>query len=144
MTQIGVPQLSGCSVAAASLLCVAIYLYPAPYATFDAHYPSSDAVSSSQPTHQSSDCSPIVEDEGRDPSLPHFRINEVRKHGRDSDNPWVIHGDKVYDITGYQHILAAKLAFELLEAPLILTIEQFGGHNGGVYLTKELPRSLEE
>ncbi|KAG6047324.1 hypothetical protein E4U39_000561 [Claviceps sp. Clav50 group G5] len=92
-------QLVAVIAGAASLLCVAIYLYPAPYPSFDAHYPSSDAVSSSQPAHRSSDCSPIVEDEGRDPSLPHFRINEVRKHGRDSDNPWVIHGDKVYDIT---------------------------------------------
>ncbi|KAG5973062.1 hypothetical protein E4U58_005717 [Claviceps cyperi] len=93
-------QLVALIAGAASLLCVAIYLYPAPpHAAFDAHYPSSDAVTSPQPAHRSSDCSPIVEDEGRDPSLPHFRINEVRKHGRDSDNPWVIHGDKVYDIT---------------------------------------------
>ncbi|KAG5956477.1 hypothetical protein E4U13_007777 [Claviceps humidiphila] len=92
-------QLVAVIAGATSLLCVAIYLYAAPHATFDAHYPSSDAVTSSQPVHQSSDCSPIVEDEGRDPSLPRFRINEVRKHGRDSDNPWVIHGDKVYDIT---------------------------------------------
>ncbi|KJZ75389.1 hypothetical protein HIM_05315 [Hirsutella minnesotensis 3608] len=37
----------------------------------------------------------------RDPSLPRFRISEVREHGPDSENPWVIHGDKVYDITDW-------------------------------------------
>ncbi|KAJ4210769.1 hypothetical protein NW759_013073 [Fusarium solani] len=35
----------------------------------------------------------------RDPSLPRYRISEVRKHDAHSDNPWVIHDDKVYDIT---------------------------------------------
>ncbi|PFH62659.1 hypothetical protein XA68_12530 [Ophiocordyceps unilateralis] len=37
----------------------------------------------------------------RDPSLPRFRIDEVRKHGPDSDRPWVIRADKVYDITDW-------------------------------------------
>ncbi|POR37716.1 Sulfite oxidase [Tolypocladium paradoxum] len=37
----------------------------------------------------------------RDPSLPRFRIADVRKHGAESQNPWVIHGDKVYDITDW-------------------------------------------
>ncbi|KAI1050733.1 hypothetical protein LB507_009431 [Fusarium sp. FIESC RH6] len=32
-------------------------------------------------------------------SLPCYRINEVRKHDAHSDHPWVIHRDKVYDIT---------------------------------------------
>lgn len=39
--------------------------------------------------------------DSRDPDLPRFRISEVRKHGADSDNPWIIHGDKVYNITDW-------------------------------------------
>lgn len=39
--------------------------------------------------------------DSRDPSLPRFRIADVRKHGAESENPWVIHGDKVYDITDW-------------------------------------------
>ncbi|KAF5665149.1 sulfite oxidase [Fusarium heterosporum] len=35
----------------------------------------------------------------QDSSLPRYRITEVRKHDAHSDNPWVIHKDKVYDIT---------------------------------------------
>ncbi|KAH6877150.1 Oxidoreductase, molybdopterin-binding domain-containing protein [Thelonectria olida] len=37
----------------------------------------------------------------RDASLPRFRIQDVRKHHGTSDRPWVIHGDKVYDITDW-------------------------------------------
>ncbi|KAF4972142.1 hypothetical protein FSARC_1217 [Fusarium sarcochroum] len=37
----------------------------------------------------------------RDPSLPRYRITEVRKHDAHSENPWVIHRDKVYDITDW-------------------------------------------
>ncbi|KAM5350603.1 hypothetical protein ACJ41O_007108 [Fusarium nematophilum] len=37
--------------------------------------------------------------DNRDPSLPRYRISEVRKHDAHSDHPWVIHDDKVYDIT---------------------------------------------
>ncbi|UZP44860.1 hypothetical protein NXS19_012672 [Fusarium pseudograminearum] len=32
-------------------------------------------------------------------SLPCYRIDEVRKHDARSDHPWIIHRDKVYDIT---------------------------------------------
>ncbi|PNY22355.1 Sulfite oxidase [Tolypocladium capitatum] len=39
--------------------------------------------------------------DNRDPALPRFRIADVRKHGAESENPWVIHGDKVYDITDW-------------------------------------------
>ncbi|KPM44624.1 Sulfite oxidase [Neonectria ditissima] len=39
--------------------------------------------------------------DGRDPALPRFRIAEVRKHHSKSPNPWVIHNDKVYDITDW-------------------------------------------
>jgi sulfite oxidase len=31
--------------------------------------------------------------------LPRYRLSEIRKHNGTSPNPWVIHGDKVYDIT---------------------------------------------
>ncbi|KAF5013467.1 hypothetical protein FDECE_543 [Fusarium decemcellulare] len=37
--------------------------------------------------------------DGRDPSLPRYRISDVRKHDAHSNHPWVIHDDKVYDIT---------------------------------------------
>lgn len=31
----------------------------------------------------------------------HFRLSEIRKHDGNSENPWVIRGDKVYDITDW-------------------------------------------
>jgi len=37
----------------------------------------------------------------RNPSLPRFRIADVRQHGSTSANPWVIFEDKVYDITDW-------------------------------------------
>ncbi|KAF7553914.1 hypothetical protein G7Z17_g3273 [Cylindrodendrum hubeiense] len=40
-------------------------------------------------------------DDGRDPNLPRFRIADVRKHDGRSENPWIIYGDKVYDITDW-------------------------------------------
>ncbi|KAG6003190.1 hypothetical protein E4U21_002267 [Claviceps maximensis] len=85
-------------IAGAGLLSFCLYLYPAPCTTFDAHYPSSAPVTSHQFPHQLGS-SPIIIADGRDPSLPRFRINEIREHGAESNNPWVIHGDKVYDIT---------------------------------------------
>ncbi|KAG5929780.1 hypothetical protein E4U42_004593 [Claviceps africana] len=86
-------------VAGAGLLSFALfYAFPAPCTSFDAHYPSSAPVTSSPFPHHSGS-PPIVTADGRDPTLPRFRINEIRKHGSDSENPWVIHGDKVYDIT---------------------------------------------
>ncbi|KAG5985460.1 hypothetical protein E4U55_000022 [Claviceps digitariae] len=78
-------------IAGVGLLSFAFYLYPAPCIA---------PVASSQFPHQSGSY-PIVAADGRDPSLPRFRINEIRKHGPDSDTPWVIHGDKVYDITDW-------------------------------------------
>ena len=44
--------------------------------------------------------SPSVDDD-RDPSKPRFRLSEIRKHGPNSDSPWVTRGDKVYDITDW-------------------------------------------
>ncbi|EPE08514.1 sulfite oxidase [Ophiostoma piceae UAMH 11346] len=37
----------------------------------------------------------------RDPSLPRFRLADVRKHDANSGSPWVTSGDKVYDITDW-------------------------------------------
>ena len=37
----------------------------------------------------------------RDPSLPRFRLADVRKHDASSPNPWVVYEDKVYDITDW-------------------------------------------
>ncbi|SPO06154.1 related to nitrate reductase [Cephalotrichum gorgonifer] len=37
----------------------------------------------------------------RDPSLPRFRISEIKKHDGDSSSPWVTYEDKVYDITDW-------------------------------------------
>ncbi|EOO02397.1 putative sulfite oxidase protein [Phaeoacremonium minimum UCRPA7] len=43
---------------------------------------------------------PAAADE-RDPSLPRFRLTDVRKHNASSGSPWVTHDDKVYDITDW-------------------------------------------
>ncbi|KAK4197414.1 putative sulfite oxidase [Triangularia verruculosa] len=37
----------------------------------------------------------------RDPTIPRFRLSDVRKHGPDSSEPWVIFEDKVYNITDW-------------------------------------------
>jgi sulfite oxidase len=37
----------------------------------------------------------------RDPSLPRFRLAEIKKHDAKSGSPWVTQGDKVYDITDW-------------------------------------------
>ncbi|KAF5022563.1 hypothetical protein F66182_5396 [Fusarium sp. NRRL 66182] len=44
---------------------------------------------------------PSASDDTRDPSLPRYRIAQVRKHDAHSENPWVIYRDKVYDITDW-------------------------------------------
>lgn len=48
-----------------------------------------------------SSLNPRANSDGRDPSRPRYRISEVRRHGADSDRPWVTYGDKVYDITDW-------------------------------------------
>ncbi|ODA79534.1 hypothetical protein RJ55_05128 [Drechmeria coniospora] len=78
----------------ASLLAL-LYLSSTPAASLDA----------SAVYKYASDPSPELETpsiaDARDPSLPRFRISEVRKHGAGAENPWVIHEDKVYDITDW-------------------------------------------
>ncbi|KKA26420.1 hypothetical protein TD95_000153 [Thielaviopsis punctulata] len=40
--------------------------------------------------------------DAREPtSLPRFHLSEVRLHDGKSDRPWILHGDKVYDITDW-------------------------------------------
>ncbi|KAI5917914.1 Oxidoreductase, molybdopterin-binding domain-containing protein [Camillea tinctor] len=36
-----------------------------------------------------------------DDGLPRYRLSEIKNHGAKSERPWVIHGDKVYDITDW-------------------------------------------
>ncbi|KAK0649008.1 Oxidoreductase, molybdopterin-binding domain-containing protein [Cercophora newfieldiana] len=40
-------------------------------------------------------------DDSRDPSLPRFRLADVRQHDASSTHPWVTCEDKVYDITDW-------------------------------------------
>ncbi|KAH8881724.1 hypothetical protein GQ53DRAFT_754166 [Thozetella sp. PMI_491] len=60
----------------------------------------------SQPSTQDEDkfhhhaSAPATGDD-RDPSLPRFRLSDVRKHDASSPNPWVTFEDKVYDITDW-------------------------------------------
>jgi sulfite oxidase len=42
-----------------------------------------------------------VTDDTRDPSLPRFRLTTIREHHGTSGQPWVVHEDKVYDITDF-------------------------------------------
>ena len=44
---------------------------------------------------------PSTSGDQRDPSLPRFRLADVRKHDAKSGSPWVTSGDKVYDITDW-------------------------------------------
>ncbi|KAI1487381.1 Oxidoreductase, molybdopterin-binding domain-containing protein [Biscogniauxia mediterranea] len=37
----------------------------------------------------------------RDDGLPRYKLSEIKSHGAKSERPWVIHGDKVYDITDW-------------------------------------------
>ncbi|KFH40246.1 Sulfite oxidase-like protein [Hapsidospora chrysogenum ATCC 11550] len=64
----------------AGLLSVALGLHTAPTVSLDA---------------------PPARDDADNPELPRFRVDEIRKHDGDSPNPWVIHGNKVYDITDW-------------------------------------------
>ncbi|KAK1455915.1 hypothetical protein CMEL01_04675 [Colletotrichum melonis] len=56
------------------------------------HVPTQDEVDVSDPDPSTDD---------RDPSIPRFRLSEIRKHDAKSGSPWVTQGDKVYDITDW-------------------------------------------
>ena len=87
-------------IAGVGILSLTLSLSSTPRTAFDAQYAAPapmahSAVSEAAPR-------PIqTSSDGRDPSLPRYRIAEIRKHGANSENPWVIHGDKVYDITDW-------------------------------------------
>ncbi|KAL2881204.1 hypothetical protein SGCOL_003495 [Colletotrichum sp. CLE4] len=54
------------------------------------------------PTQEEADASdPAPSTDDRDPSVPRFRLSEIRKHDAKSGSPWVTQGDKVYDITDW-------------------------------------------
>lgn len=71
-------------LAGAGLVSAALSLYYTPPTRLDA------------PTAQDT-----AQDTADDPDLPRYRLEEIRKHNGDSPNPWVIHGNKVYDITDW-------------------------------------------
>ncbi|PHH61690.1 hypothetical protein CDD81_8035 [Ophiocordyceps australis] len=84
------PRIAGI-VAAVALVSVLM----SHSAALDSHQPADASIFASSSTKPGK----VVDD--RDASLPRFRLAEIRKHGADSENPWVIHGDKVYDITDW-------------------------------------------
>lgn len=45
--------------------------------------------------------SPALARDARDPSVPRYRLSDVRTHDASHPNPWVTHQDKVYDITDW-------------------------------------------
>lgn len=47
------------------------------------------------------EATPGASSDARDPSLPRFRLSDIRAHDGKSSHPWVIHADKVYDITDW-------------------------------------------
>ena len=59
-----------------------------------------DHADQSHPPASSGASKPTITDD-RDPSLPRFRLADVRKHDAKSEHPWVTHGDKIYDITDW-------------------------------------------
>ncbi|PHH69346.1 hypothetical protein CDD82_7818 [Ophiocordyceps australis] len=90
------PRLSGRPAPRIAALVAAVALVSvlmSHTAALDSHQPADASIFASSSTKPAK----VVDD--RDPSLPRFRLAEIRKHGPDSDSPWVIYGDKVYDIT---------------------------------------------
>lgn len=60
--------------------------------------PAAEANDDAAPPQTHTTPAPTAGD-SRDPSLPRFRLADVRKHGAASAQPWVTYEDKVYDIT---------------------------------------------
>lgn len=54
-----------------------------------------------RPTPDSISNDGTVSSDDRDPSLPRFRLYDVRKHDAKSPQPWVTYEDKVYDISDW-------------------------------------------
>jgi sulfite oxidase len=60
---------------------------------------SSSAAAAAELKHEGS--TPVSKVEGAAPDTPRIRLAEVKFHGADSPNPWVIRGTAVYDITDW-------------------------------------------
>ncbi|TQV97022.1 sulfite oxidase [Cordyceps javanica] len=84
-------------VLAAGLASVAVGTYFAPKVSFDS---STAVISKFKPSIETLPQKPEPEFiDTREASLPRYRLSEVKQHDGKSERPWVIHGDKVYDIT---------------------------------------------
>ncbi|KAK0736010.1 Oxidoreductase, molybdopterin-binding domain-containing protein [Apiosordaria backusii] len=59
------------------------------------------ALSQNHDTEHLPEASVSPSGDNRDPSIPRFRLSDVRKHGPDSSEPWVTFEDKVYNITDW-------------------------------------------
>lgn len=85
-------------IAAAGFASFAVGSYFSPKIAFDA--PAAAATPNVQSTiNVATGANSWVDT--RDASLPRFHLSEVRKHDAKAEQPWVIHGDKVYDITNW-------------------------------------------
>ncbi|KAM3517931.1 hypothetical protein NHJ13051_008566 [Beauveria bassiana] len=82
---------------AAGFASVAIGIYFAPKVSFDS---TTTVMGNFKPSIETLPRKPEPEFlDTRDASLPRYRLSEVKEHDGNSERPWVIHGDKVYDIT---------------------------------------------
>lgn len=80
-------------MAGAGLLAFAWTLSQTPRTSFDAAHATPSLADTIH--HQS------FANDLRDSNLPRYRLSEIKKHDGKSDRPWVMHGDKVYDITDW-------------------------------------------
>ncbi|KAI0179077.1 Oxidoreductase, molybdopterin-binding domain-containing protein [Hypoxylon sp. FL1284] len=76
--------------AAASLLTICLAVLPT-FAQPSVEEPRDDSPSPPAPTSN----------DGADDGLPRYRLAEVKEHGPNSERPWVVYEDKVYDITDW-------------------------------------------
>lgn len=56
---------------------------------------------SHEPIGTSSSSSTAPADDDDNDGLPRYRLSEIKEHGPTSERPWVVYGDKVYDITDW-------------------------------------------
>ncbi|KZZ89889.1 Oxidoreductase, molybdopterin-binding domain protein [Moelleriella libera RCEF 2490] len=91
-------QAAALTAGVSLLFSLGISLFLTPRSAFDALYAGASSVPCADLDGQASPSS-LDPADNRGQNLPRFRINEIRKHGANSENPWIMHGDKVYDIT---------------------------------------------
>ncbi|KAJ3481045.1 hypothetical protein NLG97_g7918 [Lecanicillium saksenae] len=81
----------------AGFASVALGIYFAPKVSFDSH---TSLIGNFKPSVETLSHKPEPEFiDTRDAALPRYRLSEVKEHDGKSERPWVIHEDKVYDIT---------------------------------------------